>query len=250
MCNFYSLYDVHTIPIDTTSVTDILRALKLPYVGKSGMFSSVATSKNVGEGLSGKGGITDPIELGNLLEYLIEKYLHDKQEFKGTPTKIYSVSDEKFGAAAWDLIKSKMIQPTAKLLEQPLVGYGANGRADCIIRRKDLPTIIIDFKWTAANYPNPSPGYALQLLLYQWMEGQQYKEGKGAEMYLIRFCEKEKLMQLIPFIPPAKMQYTSDSKVTSYVEICNQFCTYYGYPKLGEVDEEICSEIKGKLSLN
>ena len=71
------------------------------------------------------------------------------------------------------------IEPTAKLLEQPLVGYGAKGRADCIIRREGQPTIIIDFKWTAVNYRNPSPGYVLQLLLYQWMEGQHYGEEEG-----------------------------------------------------------------------
>ena len=189
--------------------------------------------------------ITDPVDCGKLLEYLIGKYMTGNEGFKYTIQPDAQIFwDEKYGVAAWELIKSKMIQPTAKLLEQPLVGYGAKGRADCIIRREGKPTIIIDFKWTAANYPNPSPGYALQLLLYQWMLGKQYGEEPGAELYLIRYCDDINTMQLFQFSPPAYMKYPSVSEyhisVKTYADICEMFEQWYtsGFYKDSQMTEQ------------
>ena len=242
-------------PTGTKSVTNILRDLKLPYVGKAGMFSPVAASKNVGEGLRDEDGITNSIELGKLLEYFIEQFLQDNHGFEimFQPQNAYYhlVPDEMFGEAAWGLIEPMITtEPTAKLLEQPLVGYGAKGRADCIIQREGQPAIIIDFKWTAVNYQNPSPGYALQLLLYQWMEGQQYGEEEGAELYLIRFCEDINTMQLIPFIPEEGIRYSSAnaSKVKSYKDICDAFCEAYGYRGPKSVNE-LSTKMYEKLTL-
>jgi hypothetical protein len=229
------------IPTDTKSVTKILKEVNLPPQGQADMFESETNILQLNEGLKGKG-ITEDTELGNFLHYIIEKYLEDEKNFKllVTPKKEYQY-DSNFGKTAWALLESKCKMDTKdeRLLEQPLVGYGVNGIADCIIQREGQPTIIIDFKWTAVNYQNPSPGYALQLLLYQWMEGQQYGEEEGAELYLIRFCEDINTMQLIPFIPEEGIQYSSAnaSKVKSYKDICDAFCEAYGYRGPKSVDE-------------
>ena len=233
------------IPTDTKSVTKILKEVNLPPQGQADMFESETNILQLNEGLKGKG-ITEDTELGNFLHYIIEKYLEDEKNFKllVTPKKEYQY-DSNFGKTAWALLESKCKMDTKdeRLLEQPLVGYGVNGIADCIIQREGQPTIIIDFKWTAQDWPYPSPGYALQLLLYQWMEGKVYKEKNGAELYLIRFCEKEKQMQLIQFIPKGSIGYSSDSGVTSYRDICSAFCKEYGYKEPEDVAETLSSKM-------
>ena len=216
------------------SVTAVLNEQDLGNKGISGMFERTGSKKVDGNSLSQDSKITDRVACGNLLEYLIEKYLVDNIEnfeLRSKPED-QTFKDEKYGVAAWGLMKSMVTEYTARLLEQPISGYGATGRADCILIRIASSTII-DFKWTAANYPDPSPRYALQLLLYQWMEGQTYKEKEGADMYLIRYCADVKEMQLFKFTPPADMQYSEDNKtsVKTYVDICKKFRDYYSLKK-------------------
>ena len=244
-CHF--CYDLFA---EQTSVTDVVKDRKLDYKGLPDMFVDRGQIKVDGEQLSKASNITDSVDCGKLLEYHIGRYLTEEKEFTFTiQPEGQNFWGAMYGAAAWSLMKPKIINPTAKLLEQPLEGYGANGRADCIIRREGMPTIIIDFKWTAANYQNPSPGYALQLLLYQWMEGKKYEEKEGAELYLIRYCDSINTMQLFQFSPPAFMKYPSVSdykiSVKTNADICEMFEQWYtsGNYKDPEMTEDMSAFI-------
>jgi hypothetical protein len=224
--------------VNTEPVTEVVKGMT--YIGKPFMFVKVMSTKVAGNNtrLSTESSTMDPQSCGTLFEYLIGKYLVKEKEFNYYSTSFKPEDrvfwDEKYGTAAWDLIKSLIMEePTKKLLEQPLDGYGVTGRADCIIQRQGQPSIIIDFKWTEQPHTDPSPRYALQLLLYQWMLGQQYKEKEGADMYLIMYCDSFNTMQLLQFKPPAWMAYPIVSKsvykpsVVTYDDICGMFDKWY-----------------------
>ena len=222
--------------MNTEPVTEVVKGIT--YIGKPFMFAKVMSTKVAGKNtrLSTESATMDPQSCGTLLEYLIGKYLVKEKEFNYYSTSFKPEDrvfwDEKYGTAAWELIKSLIMEePTKKLLEQPLEGYGVNGRADCIIQRQGQSSIIIDFKWTEQPHTDPSPRYALQLLLYQWMEGQQYMKEEGAKLYLIRYCDNMNTMELFQFKPPAWMAYpsTSDYKpfVSTYINIRKMFVEWY-----------------------
>ena len=159
---------------------------------------------------------------GKCLEAFIEGYLvHEKgfQWCKGNQVQPKFDQDNSiFGEKVWELVKR--IEPEAdvpfvnpKLIEKPLKCYGVTGRADCIIQRRDKASIIIDFKYTKQNdkeerYRNPSRKFALQLLLYQWMVGKEFKEKEGAQLYIIRYYKGSNVMVLYQYRPPEDLQYS------------------------------------------
>lgn len=219
------------------TVTDILDKASLSWKGIGGMFTNVETITVDGEGLKRTRVFEDrdKRQLGILLEDYIKGYLVEKKQFLTSQQMFsYTTLEKRFGRAAWTLIKLTIsntkseIDEGSRQLEYKLEACGATGRADCVIQRKDkFSDIIIDFKWTEKPHDNPSPRYALQLLLYQWMYGERCAKAKcGAELYLIVFCDGTMEMTLLRFTTPDCIGYTKESQVNSYKDIAKRFKDY------------------------
>ena len=213
------------------TVTNILDKASIPWKGIDGVFTNVRTITVDGEGLKCTGEFKDrdKRQLGILLQDYIKGYLVKRKGFLTSQQNNYSfVSlDKRFGRAAWTLMELTMsnseseINGGSRQLEYGLEAYETRGRADCVIRRKDkFRDIIIDFKWTEKSHDNPSPRYALQLLLYQWMYGERCAKAKcRAKLYLIVFCDETMEMTLLRFTTPDCIGYTKESQVNSYKDI-------------------------------
>jgi hypothetical protein len=220
------------------TVTNILDKASIPWKGIDGVFTNVRTITVDGEGLKCTGEFKDrdKRQLGILLQDYIKGYLVKRKGFLTSQQNNYSfVSlDKRFGRAAWTLMELTMsnseseINGGSRQLEYGLEAYETRGRADCVIRRKDkFRDIIIDFKWTEKSHDNPSPRYALQLLLYQWMYGERCAKAKcRAKLYLIVFCDETMEMTLLRFTTPDCIGYTKISEVNSYEDIVKRFKDY------------------------
>ena len=159
-------------------------------------------------------------DAGIRLEAFIEGYLVHEKGFQwcNQVQLDFDQDNSIFGEKVWGLMKK--IDPEAdtvfvnpKMIEKPLECYGVTGRADCIIRRRDKASIIIDFKYTRHSdlderYRNPSRSFALQLLLYQWMVGKKFEEKEGAQLYIIRYYKGSNVMVLYQYRPPEDLQYS------------------------------------------
>ena len=211
--------------VGTHTVTDIVDDLPYGFYGMENLFmfcSFLEIPPEYGERFINK----SDEEAGKCLEMFMEGYLVHKKGFRWCNPRRwcnqvqldFDQDNSIFGKVVWELVKK--IEPEAdtafvnsKLIEKPLKCYGVTGRADCIIQRRDKASIIIDFKYTEQNdkderYRNPSRKFALQLLLYQWMVGKEFKEKEGAQLYIIRYYKGSNVMVLYQYQPPEDLQYS------------------------------------------
>ena len=206
-------------PVGTRTVTDIVNGLPHGFCGMENLFmfcGFVKIPPEYGERFVNK----SDKNAGKCLEMFIEGYLVLEKKFlwcKGNQVQPNLDQDYSiFGEVVWRLVKK--IEPAAesmnpKMVEKPLKCYGITGRADCIIQRPGKTSIIIDFKYTKHSdqderYKNPSRSLALQLLLYQWMVGKEFKEEEGAQLYIIRYYKGSNVMVLYQYQPPEDLQYS------------------------------------------
>ena len=208
-------------PVGTRTVTDIVKGLPDGLYGMENLFmfcSFVKIPPEYGERFINE----SSKNAGKCLEMFIEGYLvHEKHFLWCKDNQVQPNLDQDysiFGEVVWRLVKT--IEPAAEsmdpkdlMIEKPLKCYGVTGRADCIIRRPGRASIIIDFKYTKHSdqdeqYKNPRRSFALQLLLYQWMVGKEFKEEEGAQLYIIRYYKGSNVMVLYQYQPPEDLQYS------------------------------------------
>ena len=204
----------------TRSVTAIVNGLPDGFLGMENLFIEIGDSVPIPPEYGGRFINTLDEEAGIRLERYIEGYLVNKKRFLWSNDKEARPNLDQhnsiFGEKVWGLVKE--IEPEAesmnlKIVERSLECYGVTGRTDCIIRRRDKASIIIDFKYTRHSdlderYRNPSRKFALQLLLYQWMVGKEFKEKEGAQLYIIRYYKGSNVMVLYQYQPPEDLQYS------------------------------------------
>ena len=206
--------------VGTRTVTDIVKGLPDRFYGVENLFTKISNSPTIPPKYGERFINESDMDAGIDLERYIEGYLVHKKGFEWCeviqPKPVLSNDYSIFGEVVWDLVKE--IEPSVeslnpKMIEKPLKCYGITGRADCIIQRPGRASIIIDFKYTKHSdqdeqYKNPSRSFALQLLLYQWIVGKEFKEEEGAQLYIIRYYNGSNVMVLYQYQPPEDLQYS------------------------------------------